>query len=190
MDWLDKLKQYAPDIALAIATGGTSALATTATRILAKELTGDEGGTLDQLKPAIENATPTMLQNLTRANNDYLLEQSRIENKRLGIINQTMQVEANSENSWASKWRPFWGFVSAISFGIISISIAIAFAILAYKDPAEAIKTLPTFITSLAALFSIPGAILGVSAWHRGKEKRIKAGERDYAEALAEVLKQ
>ncbi|MFT6915618.1 MAG: hypothetical protein ACJAWL_001928 [Motiliproteus sp.] len=47
MEWLDKLKEYAPDIALAIATGGTSAIVTTATRILAKELTGDDAAPLD-----------------------------------------------------------------------------------------------------------------------------------------------
>ncbi|MFT6915619.1 MAG: hypothetical protein ACJAWL_001929 [Motiliproteus sp.] len=88
-----------------------------------------------------------------------------------------MRVEATSENWWSSAWRPFWGFVSATAFGIISIAITVFFAILAYKDPSEAIKTLPTFITSLAALFAIPGAILGVSAWHRGQAQRIRAGE-------------
>lgn len=177
MSWLDTVKKYAPDIALAIATGGTSTLATTATRILAKELTGKEQVSQVELDTAVAKATPEQLERLTRANHDYCLERARIENKRLGIVNNTMQVEANSENPWASSWRPFWGFVSATAFGIISISIAIAFAVLAYKNPSEAIKTLPTFITSLSTLFAIPGAILGVAAWHRGQEKRIRAGE-------------
>jgi hypothetical protein len=31
---------------------------------------------------------------------------------------------------------------------------------------------IPQLVGAFATLFAIPGAILGVTAWHRGKEKR------------------
>jgi len=41
----------------------------------------------------------------------------------------------------------------------------------------NAMQMIPQVIFNFTTLFGIPGAILGLASHHRGKEKRLKAGE-------------
>ncbi len=92
-------------------------------------------------------------------------------------VNKTMQAEANAKWWWSAFWRPLWGVISAVAFGAVTIF----FCYLAYKSvvagDTEALALMPQLISTFAMLFGIPGAILGVTAWHRGKMQRIQAGE-------------
>jgi len=109
---------------------------------------------------------------------------------RMGTVNTTIQSELNAKYWWSSIWRPIWGVASAIAFVVLTIFICV----LAYKaivsgNPA-AITMIPQLIISFSALFAIPGTILGVSAWHRGKEKRINAGEQKPGVGIVEAVAQ
>jgi hypothetical protein len=76
------------------------------------------------------------------------------ETAALVSVNQTMQVEAQS-NHWPSyTWRPFIGFVFGVTF------FGVYFVLPLCKMPVPAIPT--------EAWLSI-GAILGVASWFRGK---------------------
>ena len=59
MDWLKKLKQYAPDIATAVLTGGAT-LPQLAIKAIA-DATGNEVSTQDELQKAVESASPEMM---------------------------------------------------------------------------------------------------------------------------------
>jgi Holin of 3TMs, for gene-transfer release len=87
-------------------------------------------------------------------------------------VNQTMQVEAKSEHWPQYSWRPFWGFVSGFAF----LFVVMLCCLLGWKavlgGKSEALAMIPQLVTAFATLFAIPGAILGVTAWHRGKQKR------------------
>lgn len=87
-------------------------------------------------------------------------------------VNVTMQAEAKSEHWPQWSWRPFWGFSSALAF----ICVAGLCCLLAYTavvgGKPEAMAMIPQLVGAFTGLFAIPGAILGVTAWHRGKEKR------------------
>lgn len=97
--------------------------------------------------------------------------------KQVLAVNATMQEEAKSDNWWTSGWRPFWGFISGGAFFVISCAICyLAYKAVIGKQP-EALTMIPQLISSLAMLFSIPMAILGVTAWHRGQLQRTRAGE-------------
>lgn len=100
------------------------------------------------------------------------------ETKRLVAINETIRAEAGSANWWSSAWRPFWGAVSAIAFLVAVAGIIYLAGYAIAMDRTELLQHIPTLVFQLAALFAIPGAILGVASWHRGKEHRIRAGER------------
>jgi Holin of 3TMs, for gene-transfer release len=92
-------------------------------------------------------------------------------------VNQTMQAEAKSEHWPQYSWRPFWGFISGLAFAfVVGLCCYLGYQAVGGGQP-EALAMIPQLVSSFAALFAIPGAILGVSAWHRGKEKieRIKA---------------
>ncbi|WP_286237977.1 3TM-type holin [Neptuniibacter halophilus] len=189
MDWLKKIAAYAPDIAAAIATGGGSVIASTALRIAAKELTGDEGADVHRLAIAANDATTEQLTALARANNEFLIALEELDVERLKAVNRTMQVESQSEHWWQSAWRPFWGFISALAF----LGLVIAVGFLAFeaieKGNQNAMVMIPQLISSATMLFGIPAAILGVASWHRGKEKRIKAGEHQLNSSSVEQHK-
>ncbi len=87
-------------------------------------------------------------------------------------VNQTMQAESKSEHWPQYSWRPFWGFLSAIAFGFVTgLCCYLAFEAVLGDRP-ELLTSIPVLVSSFATLFAIPGAILGVTAWHRGQEKR------------------
>lgn len=87
-------------------------------------------------------------------------------------VNQTMQTEAKSEHWPQYSWRPFWGFVSGGAFGfVVGLCCYLGFKAVIGGNP-QALAMVPQLVTAFSTLFAIPGAILGVTAWHRGKEKR------------------
>lgn len=99
------------------------------------------------------------------------------ETKQVEAVNATMQTEAKSEHWLTAFWRPYMGVVTGSAFGIVAVFICL----LAYKGIVEkdheAMRMIPDLIVSMAELFAIPCAILGVTAWHRGKMQRTQAGE-------------
>ncbi len=103
-----------------------------------------------------------------------LIEKNKLvaDTARIESVNSTMRVESTAKGL-AGLWRPIWGIVSALAF----MTLVVAIAIKLFTDPAE----LPSVLTALASMewfWAIPLSILGVASWHRGKEKRIAAGER------------
>ena len=176
MSWLDKIKEYAPDIALAFATGGTSAIKSVAVRMLAKELTGDPDASVEDMKGVIENTTPEHMLSLTELNNTFILERERIESDNLRVINETMRGESKSEHWIVYSWRPFIGYITGLAFFVVCVFVCI----ITYEAIAESdnpMALIPQIIFNFATLFAIPGGILGIASHHRGRQKRLKAGE-------------
>lgn len=106
------------------------------------------------------------------ASREIVKEEVQAEQKAIEAVNKTIQIESASENWWTSGWRPYWGFISGTAFLVVCVLVSI----LAYKavlgGKPEAMAMIPQLIGAFAALFAIPGAILGVTAWHRGKKQR------------------
>ncbi len=123
-------------------------------------------------------ANPELMIRLREALLGFQVRVLEEETKRLEMVNATMRVEAQSDKWWVSGWRPFWGFVSALAFAFVAGLVCwLGFKAVAAGDQA-AMRMIPDLVSAMALLFGIPGAILGVASWHRGKEKRIRAGER------------
>jgi hypothetical protein len=126
-------------------------------------------------KPTGEEALAAIQANAALAkafqDNVFAFERSWLEEetKRLESVNQTMRVEATSADPWQRRWRPFWGFLSAIQFNVCATGIIGIAGYAIYKRDVEMIRSLPDLVTALAMLFTIPGAILGVASWLRGK---------------------
>lgn len=98
--------------------------------------------------------------------------------KRIQSVNETMQSESKSEHWMQYSWRPFNGFLFGITIFMNYVFPQIVnMFIRATGDPMEdgtysllVAGNIPEFV------FVAWGAILGVSAWHRGAEKREKTG--------------
>lgn len=119
----------------------------------------------------IESNQKVALENIAMLNAQNILT---ADTARLSEINQTMRAESLSGDSWQRRWRPFWGFISAIAFFVQVL--VISWAII--DDPATA-STIIMSMTNMQTFWAVPLAILGIASWHRGKEKRIIAGEEN-----------
>lgn len=117
-----------------------------------------------------------IIENIKRIAADKEVALAKEESARIESVNQTMRIEAPG-HKWASMWRPYWGFVSGAAFFLVAIGFIGLLFYAVYKSNTDLINATPALIMAISALFSIPGAILGVSAWHRGKMQRINAGE-------------
>jgi hypothetical protein len=106
------------------------------------------------------------------------LAMAQEETKRIQAVNETMRAESVSEHWPQWSWRPFNGYMFGITIfmnyafpQIVNMFIRAAGDPL--KDGTYALLvpgTIPEFV------FMAWAAVLGVSAWHRGKEKLVKHG--------------
>lgn len=153
---------------------------------IAKTVTG-----LSDPDEAVQAAVkdPALLKQIEVQAHEYRLEQLKAETLVVKEVNATMRAETQSEDPWSRRWRPFWGFVSAVAFGLVALAISGVLVMMAWQDTASFIAQLPAVVSSMAALFGIPAAILGVASWHRGKMQRIKAGEVVQSKNLFELIR-
>lgn len=103
---------------------------------------------------------------------DYELEQRKADSADLAAVNASMQAEAAAsanENWWQTGWRPFNGYVLGVA-SLITVAgvFYLAFLALSGKD-ANALNAIPTIVSSIAMVLAIPGAAVGITAWHRGR---------------------
>lgn len=87
-------------------------------------------------------------------------------------INETMRTEAKSEHWPQWSWRPFWGYISGLAFLVVCVLVCILAYHAVIDGKTEALVAIPQLISAFAALFAIPGGILGIASWHRGQAKR------------------
>lgn len=83
------------------------------------------------------------------------------ESADIAVVDQTMQVEAKSEHWMQWAWRPFIGF----TFGVTLFGVYFLLPLIGRSVPA-----IPE--TAMIAW----GAILGVTAWHRGRGQPAATG--------------
>lgn len=102
----------------------------------------------------------------------------------MATVNQTMRTEAefSDKEAWYQKaWRPANGFSVALGSFVSVVFVCILF----YKaltgqcmNIAQVIATIPQLATAIATILAVPGAAVGIAAWHRGKQKREEAGAK------------
>lgn len=111
MDWLNKLKEYAPDIAAAFVTGGAS-LPTLALKAVSDAL-GKPITSTKELAQAVNEAPPEIMLELTKANNSFNLEMEKLATdlKKTVILDkqaehhETQETIRNGDNSTDQKIR-------------------------------------------------------------------------------------
>lgn len=138
----------------------------------------------DQVQQALATSSPETLIRLRQIEADIVqanltagVRHHEIDADTIGHVNKTMQTEAQTGHPWSGAWRPVWGFSSAAAFFIAVLGILGLTAYAISTRQTDLLKEIPNLIFQLAALFSIPGAILGVASWHRGQMQRAQAGE-------------
>ena len=175
MNW-DSIKNKIGGVAPVIATMFGGPMAGAVTKMIANTLGVD--ATPDAIGAELERNPEALLKikqlELDRFKVEVDLEKTGIEadSKTIKEVNTSMREEGKSDKWWTSGWRPFWGFISATAFLVLVVFVCtLAYKAIADKDK-DAMAMIPPMIFSFTGLFAIPGGILGVSAWHRGKKQR------------------
>lgn len=198
-DWRKAIRKIAPVIGGAI-SGPIGPLVNIGIATVSEAILGKPDGTEEEVSAAIQKGlSPDAIAALQKQDQDFKIRMQQVlneseknrldaetqqvqeETKQQVAVNVTMQEESRNSaiEAWYQKgWRPYWGFISGTGFGIVVVFICyLAYLGIVNKDH-EAIRMIPDLVTSFAELFAIPGAVLGITAWHRGKMQRLRAGEK------------
>jgi len=180
MDWNDlgkSIANMAPMLGSALGPGGTliGSLISSAfgsdtedPEELAKIISADPQAAVKLREIELNNKVELEKLVIQSEANRLASETSRIES-----VNATMRTESISGDVWQRRWRPFWGYISGTAF-FMQI-LAIIYVMIA--QPATAAAIIGS-IASLQVFWSVPLAVLGISAYQRGKEKRTALGEQ------------
>ena len=117
MNWLDKLKEYAPHIASAVLSGGAT-LPSLAMKAVA-DATGNEVSTQDDLQKAVESASPEMMLKITQANNQFKIRIKELNNE---VLDSELGDLANAREKHQHSKMP----------AVICVSLTVMVAIGAY----------------------------------------------------------
>lgn len=104
--------------------------------------------------------------------------------KRLQAINETMRAEMTSGDKYVRRWRPTWGYVTAVAWVLQSLAVAgaVAGAVVATQNgEAAAARALLTgaadLLAALTAQWGIALTVLGVNVTSRSRDKQVAAGQ-------------
>lgn len=173
---------------LTAALNGPVGVATLAAGKIAEHL-GIGEKTVDAVKVAIAGATPEQLLGMKKLENDFSLEMTKagyanaealavIDLHQIEAVNQTIrsEIENSEKEAWYQKmWRPACGFSVAIgSFAGVLSTCYLAYKGIILKD-AGAVNAIPALAAAIAAILAVPGAAVGIAAWHRGMLQREQA---------------
>jgi hypothetical protein len=145
-------------------------------KILAHKVTGSANATPDEVALAFNKDQAALIEarNLERQHERDLFKLTvEAETKLVESVNETMRAEAAAEKWPQYSWRPYWGFVSATAFGACVVYILVLMHIAIIGKQMEALRAIPDLVTAMVLLFGIPGGILGVASWFRGKQKMV-----------------
>lgn len=146
-------------------------------KVLANKVTGNANATPDEVLAVFDKDRATAMNEARKL--ELVHEQTLFrlaadaETKLVESVNATMRSEAASEKWPQYSWRPFWGFASAVAFFACVIYVLILMHMAIIGKQMEALRVIPDLVTSMTMLFGIPGAILGVASWWRGKQKTV-----------------
>ena len=141
MNWLKKLKQYAPDIATAVLTGGAT-LPQLAIKAIA-DATGNEVSTQDELQKAVESASPEMMIKITQANNQFKIRMRELDNDL--VATKLGDVQDARKNHKHSKMP------AAICIGLSVIVAILSIALIFEPIPAANNQMLNMLIGQIVA---------------------------------------
>lgn len=177
-------KQVVRTAAPALASMFGTPLAGAVVGALSETLLGNPDGTEEEIAAVVAGGGPDVFAKITEAQRllkvrlaEINVDLDKVAAQMMKSVNVTMREEAKSEHWVQYSWRPFWGFISGACFGVVCVFVCALAWRAVFGGRPDAIAMIPQLVGAFTALFAIPGAILGVAAWHRGVEKRIKAGD-------------
>lgn len=163
------LAQLAPAVMGLFTKNETAGKAAEAVSTVAKAITGK--GSDDEALAALK-ADPKLLVEYQQAMNAQAVAMYQEETKRLESVNVTIRAEAMSNDPFVRRWRPYYGYVVATTWGLQML--AVSAAIVLYPKDVPAIVAA---MVSLSVMWSIALGVLGVAVHKRSNDKQVAAGQ-------------
>lgn len=135
MKWLDKLKEYAPDIAMAILSGGAT-LPQLALKAVA-DATGQEVNDETQMSEVINSASPELMLKIRQSNNSFKIRMAELGNELTAT--ELGDVQHAREHNKHSKMPEL--ICVMLTLSMIGFAVALFFAEIP-KDNVRLIDTL------------------------------------------------
>jgi hypothetical protein len=158
--------------------GGAAIGGALASAIGAKAEPGDILAKLTQSAEAVEKAHEfelTHQETMLKLSLEHELAQRQADSADLAQVNETMRAElvnAQGEAWYQKAWRPANGFAVAIGSLFATVGACyLCYVGIIQKDP-SAIAAIPQLATSISLILAVPGAAVGIAAWHRGRMQR------------------
>lgn len=114
------------------------------------------------------------------------------ETARLEVVNQTMRAEALSGDAYTRRWRPTFGYVACLTWGVQGIVVFGVLGYVAIAHPerlADAARAMTDLMRALAEHWLYALAVLGVAVWKRSEDKKGAAQGPGLLGALAERIR-
>lgn len=163
MDWLNKLKEYAPSIAGVILSGGAT-LPQLAMKAIS-DATGLDISTETQLADMVEQASPEAMLKIKQADNSFKIRMRELDNELLNSeLNDTQDARKQHQHSW----------MPALICGMLSISvIAFTASLMFIVIPPENTRIIDTlFGAFLTAWLSSISYWVGTTRTSADKDQR------------------
>ncbi|WP_275098066.1 3TM-type holin [Sedimenticola hydrogenitrophicus] len=114
------------------------------------------------------------------------------ETARLAEVNQTMRAEAASIDPYVRRWRPTYGYLTALAWFVQMTGFTFILGLVAYQHPADlaaVVGALGSVLAALLGLWGIALAVLGVNVTSRSKDKQVHAGQEPAPGLMAALAK-
>ena len=167
---------------------------------IARWLGGDRAGDIAQKAVSVANTItghpdpeaaaaaiagdPALQIEYQRAMAPIVIAELESEARKLESVNETMRAEMSSGDKYVRRWRPTWGYVTAIAWVMQSLAVAgaVAGAVFATQSgESEAARALLTgaadLLAALTAQWGIALTVLGVNVTSRSRDKQVAAGQ-------------
>jgi len=137
----------------------------------------------EDILPALK-ANPELLVQFQHQATQIELAELEAHTRQLEAVNETARAAINSDDKYVRRWRPTWGYVTAVTWALQSLAIMLclcAAAVATLYGKAEAVTALLNGAASLAGALTVQWGValtvLGVNVVKRSHDKQVCAGQ-------------
>jgi len=165
MEWLTKLKEYAPDIAMAVISGGAT-LPALAMKAVA-DATGQEVTNNKQMESAILGASPDVMLSMTQANNSFKIRMKELSTEL--AVTELADINSARVNNKHS-------VMPAVICAFLTFAVSMfAYELMSTTIPPENVRIIDTlFGAYLTAWLSSIAYWVGTTRGSADKDNKIK----------------
>ena len=173
MDWSDigsMLGKAAPVVGTLLGGPAGGAVGGLISQALGTDAEPDKVAQMLDQDPAAYERIKKLEQEHERELRQMMLE---AETSKLTQVNKTMRAEAASNDAYVRRWRPTFGYLTAIAWALQSVAIAWVFI----ENPEQS-GQIAQAIGALTPMWGVALAMLGINVAKRSEDKQVSAGQK------------